>query len=54
MTLDEINQNIIKIEKTFGQFINLNKNGSIINNYEWLSELNYIKFLRDIGIKINS
>ena len=52
MTLDQINQNIIKIEKTFGQFINLNKNGSVINNYDWLSELNYINFLRDVGSKL--
>ena len=52
MTLDQINQNIIKIEKIFGQFINLNKNGSVINNYEWLSELNYINFLRDVGSKL--
>ena len=52
MTLDQINQNIIKIEKVFGQFINLNKNGSVINNYDWLSELNYINFLRDVGSKL--
>ena len=52
ITLDKINQNILKIKKTFGQFINLNKNGSIINNYEWLSELNYINFLRDVGSKL--
>ena len=39
MTLDQINQNIIKIEKIFGQFINLNKNGSVINNYDCMSEL---------------
>ena len=52
MTIDQINQNIIKIKKTFGQFIDLNKNGSIINNYDWLSKLNYINFLRDIGSRI--
>jgi tyrosyl-tRNA synthetase len=52
MTLDQINQNIIKIEKVFGQFINLNKNGSVINNYDWLSELNYINFLRNVGSKL--
>ena len=52
ITLDEINNNINKIKKTFSQFINLNKGGSIINNYDWLSDLNYIKFLRDIGSKL--
>ena len=52
MTLEEISKNIKKIKKTFNQFIDLNKNGSIVNNYEWLSELNYIDFLRDVGSKI--
>ena len=52
ISLDQINKNIKKIEKTFNQFINLNKRGSIINNYDWLSELNYIKFLRDVGSKL--
>ena len=52
ISLDQINKNIKKIEKTFNQFINLNKRGSIINNYDWLSELNYIEFLRDVGSKL--
>ena len=52
ITLDQINQNIKKIEKTFSQFIDLKKNNSIVNNYYWLSELNYINFLRDVGSKL--
>ena len=52
MSLSQISENIKKIEKTFNQFIDLNKKGSIINNYEWLSDLNYISFLRDIGSKL--
>ncbi|MDC0058148.1 tyrosine--tRNA ligase [Pelagibacteraceae bacterium] len=52
ITIKEISQNIKKIEKTFGQFISLNEKGSIINNYEWLANLNYIEFLRDIGSKL--
>ena len=52
ITLNEITNNISKIEKTFKQFIDLKKNGLIINNYEWLSDLNYINFLRDIGSKL--
>ena len=48
----DIEKNIAKIEKTFFKFINLNKNAKIINNYKWLSNLNYINFLRDIGSKI--
>ena len=31
-----------KIEKTFSQFIDLKAGGSIINNYDWLVNLNYI------------
>jgi tyrosyl-tRNA synthetase len=52
MTLNQISDNINKIKKTFSQFINLKKGGSIINNYEWLADLNYINFLRDIGSKL--
>jgi tyrosyl-tRNA synthetase len=52
MTLSQISNNIKKIENTFKQFINLNKKGSIINNYEWLADLNYINFIRDIGSKL--
>jgi len=52
LTLSQISENINKIKKTFNRFINLHKEGSIINNYEWLSELNYINFLRDIGSQL--
>ncbi len=52
MTLSQISENINKIQNIFNQFINLKKGGSIINNYEWLSDLNYINFLRDIGSKL--
>ncbi len=52
ITLSQISENINKIKKTFNQFINLENKGSIINNYEWLADLNYINFLRDIGSKL--
>jgi tyrosyl-tRNA synthetase len=52
MTLSQISKNINKIKHTFNKFINLKKRGSIINNYEWLADLNYINFLRDIGSKL--
>ena len=52
LTLSQIELNIQKIESTFNQFINLKGNGSIINNYKWLADLNYISFLRDIGSKL--
>ena len=48
----DIERNISKIEKTFSKFINLENKGKLINNYQWLSGINYINFLRDIGTKI--
>ena len=50
--LEDIEKNIENIKNTFEKFINLNKNGKIINNYEWLSKINYVDFLREIGSKI--
>ncbi len=52
MTLKEISNNTKKIKTTFNQFIDLSRDGSIINNYTWLSRLNYIEFLRDFGSKL--
>ncbi len=49
---NEIDININKIKNTFNKFINLKNNAKIINNYDWLSKINYIDFLRDIGSKI--
>ena len=48
----DIKKNFIKIESTFLKFIDLNKEGKLINNYDWLADINYINFLRDIGQKI--
>jgi len=44
--------NNVKIEKIFEKFINLKDKAKIINNYEWLSDINYINFLRDIGSRV--
>ena len=52
LSKDEIDKNINNIKKTFNRFINIKKNSLIINNYEWLSKLNYIDFLREFGSKI--
>ena len=52
LTKNQIDKNINNIEKTFSRFINLNKNSLIINNYDWLSNLNYINFLREFGSKV--
>ena len=52
LTKEQIDKNIYNIEKTLSRFINLNKNSLIINNYDWLSNINYINFLREFGSKI--
>ena len=49
---EDIDKNISNITNTFEKFINLNKNALIVNNYKWLSKINYIEFLRDIGSKM--
>ncbi len=48
----DIDRNITKIKKTFEKFIELTKKNRVIDNYEWLSKINYIQFLRDFGSKI--
>ena len=48
----EIEKNIDNISSTFKNFIDFQKGAKIINNYEWLANLNYISFLREIGQKI--
>ena len=52
LSKNEIDKNINNIKKTFDRFINLKKNSLIINNYDWLSKLNYIDFLREFGSKV--
>ncbi len=52
LSKEDIDKNIKNIENTFSRFINLKKNSMIINNYDWLSELNYIDFLREFGSKV--
>ncbi len=52
LSKNQIDSNIVKIEKIFSRFVNLKNNSLIINNYDWLSKLNYIDFLREFGSKI--
>ena len=50
LTEEDINENLIGIQKTFGRFIDLEKKGTkIVNNNDWLGKLNYIDFLRNVG-----
>ena len=49
---NEINENIKSIKKIFEKLLNFeNKNTKpvFVNNFDWLSKLKYIDFLRDVG-----
>ena len=52
LTDAEIAANIGGIESVFGKFVSFGQSGSdalMVNNADWLDELNYIDFLRDYG-----
>src|SRR4029079_11343127 len=52
LTDAEIAANIGGIESVFGKFVSFGMSGSdalMVNNADWLNELNYIDFLRDYG-----
>ena len=52
LTDAEIAANIGGIESVFGKFVSFGASGSdalMVNNADWLNELNYIDFLRDYG-----
>ena len=48
---EQIGNNIAGIKKQFARFLNFEEGNKarIVNNYDWLSELQLIDFLRDIG-----
>ena len=49
---DQINKNIKNIKNVFNIFLKSSNSKTkpiFVNNYTWLSKLNYINFLRDIG-----
>jgi tyrosyl-tRNA synthetase len=50
MTKDTIAANGAKFEKLFGDFIDFSPEGATLaNNADWLLDLNYVDFVRDIG-----
>ena len=49
---EQAESNIKQIKSIFSKFINIDEKAKIINNYDWLSSINYIDFLRNIGKKI--
>lgn len=49
LTEGELESNIEGIKPQLEKFLDFSENGLIVNNSEWLRNLNYIEFLRDIG-----
>ena len=52
LTEDMINENLVGIRAIFSKFLKFESNGGnavMANNADWLNELNYIDFLRDVG-----
>jgi len=51
LTYEEINKNAEMQKKQFAQFLDFSEDRALLlNNADWLTKLNYIDFLRDIGI----
>jgi tyrosyl-tRNA synthetase len=51
LTYEEINKNAELQKKQFSQFLDFSNNKALLlNNADWLTKLNYIDFLRDIGV----
>jgi tyrosyl-tRNA synthetase len=51
MTKEEIRQNAEAQKKQFARFLDFSKDRALLlNNADWLTKLNYVDFLRDIGV----
>ncbi len=51
LTLDDINRNAEKIHRQLSHFLNFSDGKAIMaNNADWLLALNYVEFIRDIGV----
>ena len=50
LTMEQIQHNLEAFKKQFSRFIDFSEGQAImVNNGDWLTKLNYIEFLRDIG-----
>ena len=50
LSVEDVEQNAIALREQVSRFLDLSPGGAeILNNAQWLMELNYIAFLRDIG-----
>lgn len=51
MTVETIQHNVDCFVKQFGRFIDFSDNkATMVNNADWLLNLNYVEFLRDVGV----
>lgn len=51
LTLDDINRNAEKIHQQLSHFLNFSEGKALMaNNADWLLALNYVEFIRDIGV----
>ncbi len=52
LTTEQISHNVERVKKQLAHFVSFDcgKNSAILaNNYEWLSSMNFLEFLRDVG-----
>ena len=49
LTVEDIEANKTSIRRVFGRFIDFSAGAVMADNAEWLTKLNYIEFLRDVG-----
>lgn len=54
MTIEEIDHNVECFKKQLSHFIDFSDDKAlIVNNADWLRHLNYIEFLRDVGVNFS-
>ena len=52
LTADDINTNLVGIKQAFARYLQFEESGGnalMVNNADWLMNINYIEFLRDVG-----
>lgn len=49
LTVETIDENKAEIRKVFDRFLDFGAGATMVDNAEWLTALNYIDFLRDVG-----
>ena len=51
LTIEQIRENASSLKEQLGKIIDFSEGKALmVNNYDWLGGLNYLEFLRDIGI----